>query len=270
MMKITTISGILLICLGLSSVLFAQQSREGAAFKYDTHFRLNSNSSFYAELIDMRGDTIEVELSSGNRVKLLSSQIRKMEAADPSSQKAVVGLAERNHLFREKLSPHFFQLSSGLIFGGSSDVILSGANMSFAYKYQWRPQHFLVGQMGVDIMDGLFPVLSESVTVGYEWVKFTDRVNPFLSAQMGWGIAQYLDEEPDNPWWTPPERSIESGYRASLGTGVMFTGKRHSVFRLGVEFVVQQLTYREEFPDVQTSVFDYEHRRIQFNIGYIF
>jgi len=142
--------------------------------------------------------------------------------------------------------------------------------MSLAYKYQWRPQHFLVGQVGVDIMDGLFPVLSESITVGYEWLKFTDRVNPFLSAQMGWGIAQYLDEEPDNLWWTPPERSIESGYRASLGTGVIFTGKRHSAFRLGVEFVLQQLTYREEFPDVQTTVLDYVHRRIQFNMAYIF
>lgn len=248
----------------------AQQPKGPTSFEYKTYFKLQENQSFYGELIDMRGDTVEIELPSGSRVKLLDQNIKKMEVPDPDNQTYETRGGEKKHLFRDKISPHFFQLSSGLIFGGSSDVILSGANMSLAYKYQWRQQHFLVGQMGVDILDGLFPVVSESLTLGYDWVIFTDRVNPFISGRLGWGIAQHLDEQEETPWWTPPERSIESGYRASIGTGVLFTGKKHSAFSLGVEFVVQQLTYREVFPDVQTRVLDYSHRRLQFNMAYTF
>ncbi len=252
------------------SALWAQEKADLPTFDYNTYFKLNSNMSFYGELIDMRADTIEIELASGRRIKILNHQLRKMEVHEPGGQAVDEGSRQESHLFREKISPHFFNISSGLIFGGTSDIILSGANMSLAYKYQWRPQHFLVGQMGVDIMDGLFPVVSESLTVGYDWVIFTDRVNPFISGRLGWGIAQHLDEEAETPWWTPPERSIESGYRASIGTGVMFTGKKHSAFSLGVEFVVQQLTYHEVIPDVQTRVLDYSHRRIQFNMAYTF
>jgi len=259
----------ILFCVGIASA-DAQQQKDTAPFEYKTYFRLHSNHTFYAELIDMRGDTVEVELPSGNRVKLLGTQIQKMEVPEPRNQITEGQFVSKSHLLREKSGPHFFQLSSGLIFGGSSDVILSGANMSLAYKYQWRPQHFLVGQMGVDIMDGLFPVVSESLTLGYDWVIFTDRVNPFISGRLGWGIAQHLDEEAETPWWTPPERTIKSGYRASIGTGVMFTGKRHSAFNLGVEFIVQQLTYHEVIQDVQTRILDYTHRRIQFNMAYTF
>jgi|GEM_PF-1229260 len=259
-----------LLCMLILSPVWGQEEPTPSQFEYGTYFRMNSNMSFYGELIDMRGDTLEIELASGNRIKLLSHQIRKMEAYDPSSRERTGEPEVRHHLFRDKATPHFFHISSGLIFGGSSDVILSGANMSTSYKNQWRPGHFLVGQVGVDIFDGLFPVLSESLTVGYEWMKFTNRANPFISGKLGWGIAQYLDEDEPTPWWTPPERSIESGYRAMLGMGVALTGKRNSAFSMSVDFIVQQLTYREVFPEVQTRVLDYTHRRIQFNLAYTF
>jgi len=254
----------------IGAAVWAQEKPTGSEYKYNTYFKLKSNMSFQGELIDMRNDTLEIELASGNRVKLLSHQIQKMEVPDPSGTHKQIAEPERFHLFQDKNSPHFFHISSGLIFGGSSDVILSGANMSTSYKNQWRPGHFLVGQVGVDIFDGLFPVLSESLTVGYEWMKFTNRANPFISGKLGWGIAQYLDEDEPTPWWTPPERSIESGYRAMLGMGVALTGKRNSAFSMSVDFIVQQLTYREVFPEVQTRVLDYTHRRIQFNLAYTF
>jgi len=257
------------LCLSASSV-WAQDPTAPSNYSYDTYFRMMSNASFYAELIDLRGDTVEIELPNGNRVKFLQNQFRKIEAPKPESlQSGTGGNEEKSHLFRDKERPHFYHISGGIIFGGNSSVILSGANMSFAYKYRWRPEHFLVGQIGTDVFDGLFPTLSQSLTLGYDWVKYTHRVNPFLSGRLGWGIGLYLQEE-EVFWGNPPERSIEGGYRASIGTGVVFTGGEHSAFTLGVNFIVQQLTHHEIQPDIITREIEVLHRRIQFNIGYIF
>ncbi len=252
------------------SLLLAQESPGASNYNYDTYFRLMSNASFYAELIDIRGDTVEIELQSGNRIKFLQSQFKQIEAAKPESlQSGKSESEEKSHLFRDKKRPHFYHLSSGLIFGGSSSVILSGANMSFEYKYRWRPEHFLVGQVGADVFDGMFPTLSESLTLGYDWIKYTNRVNPFLSGRLGWGIGQYLSQE-EVFWGNPPERSINGGYRARIGTGVIFTGNQHSAFTLGIDFIVQQFTHHEIHPDILTREIDILHRRIQFNIGYTF
>lgn len=256
-----------LFCFLPSSLLYSQKSSDTGGYSYETHVKLTSNAQFFAELIHIRGDTIEFELKSGRRIKLPENRIREMKDGKLDAIHPII--SKKGHLFRDKDKPHFYHLSSGLIFGGASSVILSGANMSFEYKYRWRPEHFIVGQIGADIFDGVNPVLSESLTLGYDWVKYTDRVNPFLSGRIGWGIAQYLEGD-EVPWGQAPQRSIQSGYRARLGTGVIFTGKKNSAFSLGVDLIFQQLNYRMVWPEISTRNLDVLHRRIQFNIGYTF
>lgn len=266
MMKYIVLLGIV-FCLIQPMLLFSQKGSNSEDFNYQTHVKLTSDAQFFAELIDIRGDTIELELKSGRRITLPENRIREME--DRSSESSRLILTEKGHLFRDKEKPHFYNISSGIIFGGASSVILSGANMSFEYKYRWRPEHFIVGQLGADIFDGINPVLSESLTVGYDWIKYTDRVNPFFSGRIGWGIAQYLEDD-ETVWGQSPQRSIQSGYRARLGTGVLFTGNKNSAFSLGVDLILQQLNYQIVWPDVSSRNLDVVHRRIQFNIGYTF
>lgn len=249
----------------------AEAQQDGSTdYKYNTYLKLNNGHAFYVELIDLRQDTIEVQLPSGNRILFLESQIRRLDQPLKADQKLKAKMVYDSHVFRDKQHPHFYQVSGGLLFGGAAVDFLSGANMGLAYKFSWRTQHFITANLGLDVLNGIFPVVSESLTIGYEWVSFHDRYNPYISGRIGWGLAQYIMDEEVFWWGVPPERTIESGYRAAVGTGLYFTGKKNAALNLGVELIIQQLTFNEEQNGVMSRQVNSLYRRIQFNIGYTF
>lgn len=252
-------------------LLFSCQSiAQETQYEYKDYFQLRKNKHvIYGQLISYKLDTIEIELESGYRVKMLTDDFRVIRQHNESKSKSIsLGKVLNTRLEGPFLLDldrrNFFDVSIGANFLANDDFF-TGLKLELTYKRRFHKNFFATGSYALEMLSGFEPVYVHPLTAGLEYVLLLDKVKPYLRASGGYGFVHVMDQSNFGQW------DVRGGPRYSVGGGFLFKAAGQKVFRMGVDFI-NQPSFFETVDNGWwiSSNRDVVFRRLFFKLGFMF